>query len=49
MSLLAAPDADYLRHDTGKIGIHDAGVQRSRWTLGDDIDDADAEFSACLI
>jgi len=41
---LSAPNPDYLRHDAGKIGIHDASVQSSRWALGDDIDDANTEF-----
>ena len=45
MSLLPAPDADYLRHDAGKVGIHDAGIQSSRGAPGHDIDDPDMEFS----
>jgi hypothetical protein len=45
MPLLPAPYTDYLRHDAGKIGIHDASIQSSRRTPGNDIDDPDMEFS----
>ena len=45
MSRLSAPDADYLRHDARKIGIHDASVQSSSRTPGHDIDDPDTELS----
>ena len=41
---LSAPNADCLRHDAGKIGIHDASIQGSSLALGYDIDDAYAEF-----
>jgi hypothetical protein len=45
MFFLHAPYTDYLRHDAGEIGIHDASVQGARGTSGDDIYDPDMQFS----
>src|SRR3972149_5980327 len=45
MSLFSAPGTDHLRHDAGKIGIHDASIQRSRGAPGYDINDPDTKFS----
>ena len=44
MSLLFAPDANNLGHDTGEAGVHDAGVQSPRRTPGDDVDNSDAQL-----
>ena len=45
MPFLLAPYADYLRHDAGKIRTHDASIQSSRRTPGNDVYDPDVEFS----
>src|SRR5919201_4598450 len=38
-----APRGDYLRHDAGEIRVHGSRPQRSRRTLGHQVDDADAQ------
>src|ERR1700692_1683232 len=45
MRFLLAPYPDYLRHNTGKIGTHDASIQSSRWTPGNNVYNTDMEFS----
>jgi hypothetical protein len=44
MSLLFAPDPNYLGHDTGEAGVHYAGVQSPRRTPRDDVDDSDPQL-----
>jgi hypothetical protein len=43
MSLLFAPDANDLGHDTGEAGIHYARVQGPSRALGDDVDNPDPQ------
>src|SRR5207249_7327899 len=45
MPLFPAPHTDDLRHNAGKIGIHDARIQSSRGAPGNEIYDPDLEFS----
>ena len=45
MPELSAPNADRLRHDAGKIGIHHPGIEGSGGAFGYDIDDSNIEFS----
>src|SRR5438445_8448153 len=45
MSFLFAPHGNDLRHDAGKIGIHDTRVQGAGRTFRDQVDDPDTALS----
>jgi hypothetical protein len=41
MTLLFTPRGDYLRHDTGEVGMHDLSPQGIGWAFTNQIDNAD--------